>query len=43
MCKVDDFHGISLTFVALYKAMCSVIHTRLVHMVEEKQLVAEKQ
>ena len=38
MCKVDDFHGISLTSVA-YKAMCSIIHRRLVHMVEEKQLV----
>ena len=42
MCKVDDFHGISLILVA-YKAMCSVIHKRLVHIVEEKQLVAEKQ
>ena len=39
---VDDFRGISLTSVA-YKAMCSVVHRRLVHMVEEKQLVAEEQ
>ena len=42
VCKVDDFCGISLTSVA-YKAMCSVVHRRLVHMVEEKQLVAEEQ
>ena len=42
MCKVDDFRGISLTSVA-YKAMCSAVHRRLVHMVEEKQLVAEEQ
>ena len=42
VCKVDDFHGISLTSVA-YKAMCSMVHRRLVHMVEEKQLVAEEQ
>ena len=42
MCKVDDFQGISLTLVA-YKAMCSVVHRRLVHMVKEKQLVAEEQ
>ena len=42
MCNVDDFHGISLTLVA-YKAMCSMVRRRLVHMVEEKQLVAEKQ
>ena len=42
VCKVDDFRGISLTSVA-YKAMCSVVHRRLVHMVEEKQLVAEEQ
>ena len=42
MCKVVYFCGISLTLVA-YKAMCSVVHRRLVHMVEEKQLVAEEQ
>ena len=42
VCKVDDFRGISLTSV-VYKAMCSVLHRRLVHMVEEKQLVAEEQ
>ena len=40
MCKVDDFRGVSLTSVA-YK--CSVVHQRLVHMVEEKQLLAEEQ
>ena len=39
VCKVDDFCGISLTSVA-YKAMCSMVHRRLVHVVEEKQLVA---
>ena len=39
---VDDFRGISLTSVA-YKAMCSVVHRRLVHMVGKKQLVAEEQ
>ena len=38
VCKVDDFRGISLTSIA-YKAMCSIVHRRLVHMVEEKQLV----
>ena len=38
MCKVYDFRGTSVT----YKAMCSVIHRRLVHVVEEKQLVAEE-
>ena len=42
MCKVDDFRRMSLTLVA-YKAMCSMVHRRLVHMVEEKQLLAEKQ
>ena len=42
VCKVDDCRGISLASVA-YKAMCSVVHRRLVHMVEEKQLVAEEQ
>ena len=42
MLEVDDFRGISLTPVA-YKAMCSVVHRRLVHMVEEKQQVAEEQ
>ena len=42
MCKVDDFHGISLTSVA-YKAMCRVVHRRLVDMMAEKQLVAEEQ
>ena len=41
MCKVNDFRGISLTSV-VYKAMCSVVHRRLVHMVDEKQLVAEE-
>ena len=42
VCKTDDYRGISLTSVA-YKAMCSVVHRRLLHMVEEKQLVAEEQ
>ena len=42
MCKTDDYRGISLASVA-YKAMCSVVHRRLLHMVEEKQLVAEEQ
>ena len=41
MCNVDDFCGISLTSVE-YKAMCSVVHRRLVLMVKEKQLVAEE-
>ena len=36
------FRGILPTSVA-YKAMCSMVHRRLVHMVEEKQLVAEEQ
>ena len=38
----DDFWGMSLTSVA-YKTMCSVVHRRLVHMVEERQLVAVEQ
>ena len=42
MCKVEDSRRISLTPVA-YKAMCSMVHRRLVRMVEEKQLVAEEQ
>ena len=42
MCRTEDFHAISLTSVA-YKAMYSIVHSRLVHMVEVKQLVAEKQ
>ena len=42
VCMVDDFRRISLTSVA-YKPMCSVVHSRLLHMVEEKQLVAEEQ
>ena len=42
MCNVDDFRGIALTLV-VYEAMCSMVHRRLVHMVEEKQLMAEKQ
>ena len=35
VCKVDDFRGISLTSVA-YKAMCSMAHRSLVHMIEER-------
>ena len=42
VCKVDDFCGISLTLV-VYKAMCNVVHRRLLHVVEEKQLVADEQ
>ena len=41
MCKTDDYRGISLTLVA-YKAMCCVVHRRLLDMVEEKQLMAEE-
>ncbi len=41
VCKTDNYWGISLTSVA-YKAMCSVVHRRLLHMVEEKQLVVEE-
>jgi len=40
VCKTDDYRGISLTSVA-YKAMCSVVHRRLLHMVEEKQLIGD--
>ena len=42
VCKADEFRGISLVSVA-YKAMCSIIHGRLEHMVGEKNLVAEEQ
>ena len=42
VCRTDGFCGISLTSVT-YKAMYSIVHSRLVHMVEVKQLVAEKQ
>ena len=42
VCKTDDYRGISLTSVA-YKAMWSVVYRRLLHMVDEKQLVAEEQ
>ena len=42
MCKVDDFRRISPASV-VYKTMYSMVHRRLVHMVEEKQLVAEEQ
>ena len=42
MCKIDDLRRISLASV-VYKTMCSMVHRRLVHMVEEKQLVAEEQ
>ena len=42
VCKVDDFRRISLASV-VYKTVCSMVHRRLVHMVEEKQLVAEEQ
>ena len=42
MCKMDECRGISLVPVAC-KAMCSIIHARLAHVVEEKNLVAEEQ
>ena len=42
MCRTEDFRRISLTSVA-YRAMYSIVHSRLVHMVEVKQLVAEEQ
>ena len=38
----QDFRGISLLPVA-YKAMCSIAQNRLVHIVEERKLVAEEQ
>ena len=40
--KTEDFRGISLLPVA-YKAMCSIAQYRLVHVVEERKLVAEEQ
>ena len=42
VCKTEDFRGISLLPVA-YKAMCSIAQNRLVHVVEERKLVAEEQ
>ena len=42
VCQTEDFRGISLLPVA-YKAMCSIAHNRLVHVVEERKLVAEEQ
>ena len=41
VCKTD-FRGISLLPIA-YMAMCSIAQNRLVHVVEERKLVAEKQ
>ena len=42
VCKTEDFWGISLLPVA-YKAMCSIAQNRLVHVFEERKLVAEEQ
>ena len=42
VCRTEDFRGISFTSLA-YRAMYSIVHSRLVHMVEVKQLVAEEQ
>ena len=41
-CRVDEFRGISLVAVP-YKALCSIVHKRMVEVVEEKGLVAEEQ
>ena len=41
-CAEQDFREICLTSVA-YRAMYSIVHNRLVHMVKVKQLVAEEQ
>ena len=42
VCKTEDFRGISLLPVA-YKTMFSIAQNRLVHVVEERKLVAEEQ
>ena len=42
VCKVYEFCGISLTLV-VYKVVSNVVHRRLLHVVEEKQLVADEQ
>ena len=42
VCKTKDFWGISLLPVA-NKVMCSIAQNRLVHVVEERKLVAKEQ